>query len=258
MATPQACAWSTKSESWRVPFVAQWARLHVRCSEPDAPGNLFASLFRLEDRIGFSTAGLAEMGWKVAVDETAAKRHEKKPEPQAHLVARPHEGRQGGSGADQPVDFPTLGFLAADWIEAHCSVPSGHDLGPRSSMTAGSCGARSTTTASRSGIKFNPGPPDAGAGRSTTAARSSSAHRRTASRPGRRRSCSSRLSARASSRAGLSAARSTAAPSTAATATSSSSTSRATRWGCRGEVADPDARRPPRRRPRTSTSRSRP
>jgi len=27
------------------------------------------------------------------------------------------------------VDFPTLGFLAADWIAAHCSVPSGHDLG---------------------------------------------------------------------------------------------------------------------------------
>lgn len=30
---------------------------------------------------------------------------------------------------DQVVDFPTLGFLASDWIEAHCSVPSGHDLG---------------------------------------------------------------------------------------------------------------------------------
>jgi hypothetical protein len=29
----------------------------------------------------------------------------------------------------QVVDFPTLGFLAADWIAAHCSVPSGHDLG---------------------------------------------------------------------------------------------------------------------------------
>jgi hypothetical protein len=27
------------------------------------------------------------------------------------------------------VDFPTLGFLAADWIAAHCTVPSGHDLG---------------------------------------------------------------------------------------------------------------------------------
>lgn len=25
--------------------------------------------------------------------------------------------------------FPTLGFLAADWIAAHCSIPSGHDLG---------------------------------------------------------------------------------------------------------------------------------
>ena len=23
------------------------------------------------------------------------------------------------------VDFPTIGFLAADWIEAHCRVPGG-------------------------------------------------------------------------------------------------------------------------------------
>lgn len=29
----------------------------------------------------------------------------------------------------QLVAWPTLGFLASDWIEAHCSVPSGHDLG---------------------------------------------------------------------------------------------------------------------------------
>ena len=72
--TPQACAWSMPSESWRTPFVARWVRLSVRCDEPDAPGNLFASLFRLEDRIGLSTAGLAEMGWKVAVDEMAEKR----------------------------------------------------------------------------------------------------------------------------------------------------------------------------------------
>ena len=27
------------------------------------------------------------------------------------------------------VDFPTLGFLAADWIAAHCVVPDGFDLG---------------------------------------------------------------------------------------------------------------------------------
>src|ERR1700710_2438658 len=24
-----------------------------------------------------------------------------------------------------PVDFPTLGFLVADWVEAHCVVPDG-------------------------------------------------------------------------------------------------------------------------------------
>lgn len=95
--TPQACAWSVPSESWRVPFVAQWARLHVRCSEPDAPGNLFASLFRLEDRIGFSTAGLAEMGWKVAVDETAPKREEQKPAKESSSRDRLKVVKSGGS-----------------------------------------------------------------------------------------------------------------------------------------------------------------
>lgn len=28
-----------------------------------------------------------------------------------------------------PESFPTLGFLAVEWIAEHCSVPSGHDLG---------------------------------------------------------------------------------------------------------------------------------
>lgn len=80
--TPQACAWSMPSESWRIPFVARWVRLAVRCNEPDAPAGLFASLFRIEDRIGLSTAGLAEMGWKVAVDELAEKAEpEDKPAP---------------------------------------------------------------------------------------------------------------------------------------------------------------------------------
>jgi hypothetical protein len=72
--TPQACAWAMASESWRVPFVADWVRVTVRCEDVEAPASLFAAKFRLEDRIGLSTAGLAEMGWKVAVDETAAKR----------------------------------------------------------------------------------------------------------------------------------------------------------------------------------------
>src|SRR4051812_47199343 len=28
-----------------------------------------------------------------------------------------------------PVDFPTLGIMLADWIEAHCVIPDGFDQG---------------------------------------------------------------------------------------------------------------------------------
>ena len=71
--TPQACAWSLPSESWRVRTVAMWVRMTVRCEEPDAPAALLGQLHRFADQIGMTTAGLAEMGWKVAVDEVAAK-----------------------------------------------------------------------------------------------------------------------------------------------------------------------------------------
>jgi hypothetical protein len=54
------------------------------------------------------------------------------------------------------LDFPTLGFLAADWIEAHCTVPSGHDLG--ASLVHD--GWQLTCTVNhyrvRVGIEFNP------------------------------------------------------------------------------------------------------
>lgn len=76
--SPQACAWSMPSEAWRVRTVAMWARLSVRCEDADAPAALLAQLHRFADQIGMTTAGLAEMGWKVAVDETATKREEKK------------------------------------------------------------------------------------------------------------------------------------------------------------------------------------
>ena len=72
--TPQACAWSLPSESWRARTVALWVRVSVRCEDADAPASLFAQLHRLADQVGLTTAGLAEMGWKVAVDEVAAKR----------------------------------------------------------------------------------------------------------------------------------------------------------------------------------------
>lgn len=72
--SPQACAWAMPSESWRQRTVALWVRTSVRCEDPDVPASLLASLHRFADQIGMTTAGLAEMGWRVAVDEVAEKR----------------------------------------------------------------------------------------------------------------------------------------------------------------------------------------
>lgn len=78
--TPQACAWSMPSERWRVRTVAMWVRLTVRCEDPEAGAALLGQLHRFADQIGMTTAGLAEMGWAVAVDEVAKKAAEKSPE----------------------------------------------------------------------------------------------------------------------------------------------------------------------------------
>ena len=69
--TPQACAWSQLSESWRVRPVARWCRMSARCEDPEAPASLIAQLHRFADQIGMTSAGLAQMGWRVASDELA-------------------------------------------------------------------------------------------------------------------------------------------------------------------------------------------
>lgn len=79
--TPQACAWSMPSERWRVMTVALWVRTFVICEGSDATAADKGSLHRFADQIGLTTAGLAEMGWKVAVDEVAAKGAERAAEP---------------------------------------------------------------------------------------------------------------------------------------------------------------------------------
>ena len=71
--SPQACAWSMPSEMWRLRTVALWVRTSVRCEDPDAAASLLSQLHRFADQIGMTTAGLAEMGWKVAVDEVGAR-----------------------------------------------------------------------------------------------------------------------------------------------------------------------------------------
>lgn len=69
--TPQACAWSMPSEAWRTRTVAMWVRLSVTCESPDVGASHLGQLHRFADQIGMTTAGLAEMGWKVAVDEVS-------------------------------------------------------------------------------------------------------------------------------------------------------------------------------------------
>lgn len=76
---PHGAAWSQPSESWRWWDVALWVRTAVRCEAPDAAAALISNLHRLGDRAGLSTAGLAEMGWKVAVDELVGKREDAEP-----------------------------------------------------------------------------------------------------------------------------------------------------------------------------------
>lgn len=79
--TPQACAWSMPSESWRLHTIAMWVRTFVICEGSEATAADKGSLHRFSDQIGMTTAGLAEMGWRVAVDETAPKREAKKKAP---------------------------------------------------------------------------------------------------------------------------------------------------------------------------------
>jgi len=75
--TPQACAWSMPSERWRSYTVAMWVRTAVICESSDATAADKNSLHRFADQIGLTTAGLSEMGWKVAVDEVGAKAADK-------------------------------------------------------------------------------------------------------------------------------------------------------------------------------------
>ena len=72
--TPQACAWSMPSEHWRLHTIAMWVRTMVICESSEATAADKNSLHRFADQIGMTMAGLAEMGWKVAVDEVGAKR----------------------------------------------------------------------------------------------------------------------------------------------------------------------------------------
>ncbi len=95
--TPQACAWSMPSESWRLHTVAMYVRTFIVCEGSEASAADKGSLHRFADQIGMTTAGLAEMGWQVAVDETATKRRATKAP--AKISSRDRVRVVRGSGA---------------------------------------------------------------------------------------------------------------------------------------------------------------
>lgn len=95
--TPQACAWAMRSEQWRWYTVAMWVRTAVICESSDATAADKNSLHRFADQIGMTTAGLAEMGWKVAVDEIGARQAERAAPAEAP-VKRERRLRAAGDG----------------------------------------------------------------------------------------------------------------------------------------------------------------
>lgn len=70
--TPQAFAWA--KQPWRHRSIAMWVRWSVRMEEPGAGAALGNVVVRLADQIGMTPAGLKENGWRITVDEVAAKR----------------------------------------------------------------------------------------------------------------------------------------------------------------------------------------
>lgn len=70
---PQAAAWILPTESFRIPVVAMWVRTFVLCESSEATAADKGSLHRFADQIGMTTAGLAEMGWKIVDGATAPK-----------------------------------------------------------------------------------------------------------------------------------------------------------------------------------------
>lgn len=86
--TPQACAWSMPSESWRLHTIALWVRTFVLCESSHATAADKGSLHRFADQIGMTPAGLAENGWKIKVDDLAERAAQRPVEAEAEPVKR--------------------------------------------------------------------------------------------------------------------------------------------------------------------------
>lgn len=64
--TPQAEIWA--KHEWIWPTIGHYARIEVRCEDPEAKPTLFAHRNRLGDQIGLTPAGLRQLGWEIGSD----------------------------------------------------------------------------------------------------------------------------------------------------------------------------------------------
>lgn len=63
--TPQACGW--ESNGWLWETIAEFCRLKTVVElEPDSNAALVAQLHRYRDQIGLTSAGLKDLGWRIA------------------------------------------------------------------------------------------------------------------------------------------------------------------------------------------------
>ncbi|WP_199745343.1 hypothetical protein [Amycolatopsis sp. WAC 04182] len=129
--------------------VALYVRSLAEAELPGAAANLRTLVKQLQENLGLSLPGLARFRWKI-VDFSSAATASPIPKSPA---ARPVQSRPSSrdrfkivpppqdayprreavytvaSPEFPPIDFPTLGFLIIDWIEAHCVIPDSFSKG---------------------------------------------------------------------------------------------------------------------------------
>lgn len=68
---PQAHMWHRQGLVFQV---ALYCRSFLEAAEPGAPASLRVSVLRMEDTLGLSTVGLAQLRWRMPVDEVGEQR----------------------------------------------------------------------------------------------------------------------------------------------------------------------------------------
>lgn len=69
---PQAYAWAQPGFEYLREPLAAWVRLTVRARDAEQPVSVNQHIHRYADQVGLTTAGLAELGWKISPPDNSA------------------------------------------------------------------------------------------------------------------------------------------------------------------------------------------